>query len=91
MPDVKGKLQTYMTCAIVEIDRPRLVMAAASGLLFSATANVRLRPCEDGSTEVDYAAGLRLRGAARPLSPFLKGAFDRFADRGMVGLMTALS
>jgi carbon monoxide dehydrogenase subunit G len=88
---IRGRVAP-MEYRISRLEPPHRVVLKGQGAGVCAVDDIRFVPSgPDGSgTRIDYTADIRLRGAARLLSPFLGGTFARIARDAASGLQRAL-
>ena len=82
------KLRT--TYRIVGYDRPKEVVIKGGTDRFTSTDTITVTPV-DGRVQVGYRAVFELRGVFRLAEPFLRGTFEKLADKAVGGLEEKLS
>jgi carbon monoxide dehydrogenase subunit G len=80
-----------MTYRTTVLERPNRVSLEGEGSTITAVDDITFKDKGDGTTQVDYVADLNLKGPLRLAQPFLKGAFDKLADKALAGLEARLS
>jgi carbon monoxide dehydrogenase subunit G len=75
-----------MTYVTTVLERPHRITLEGEGSTIRAVDDIRFKAKDESNTQIDYVADLNLKGALRLVQPFLKGSFDKLADRAMAGL-----
>jgi carbon monoxide dehydrogenase subunit G len=74
---------TYRTTVLEPLRR---ISLKGEGSTITADDDISFRDKGDGTTQIDYVADLNMKGPLRLAQPFLRGAFDKLADKAMAGL-----
>jgi carbon monoxide dehydrogenase subunit G len=80
-----------MTYHMSAYEPPARVTLRGEGSTVTAVDDITFKDRGDGTTQIDYMADLRMKGLLRLAEPFLKGAFDKLADKAMAGLERRLA
>lgn len=81
----KGRKQE-MRYRTTRFQRPDIVVLEGEGRMVTALDTIAFESSSDGGTRISYTADLRLKGLARIMEPFLRGAFDDIGKKALAGM-----